>query len=499
MNKAMLVILDGWGHAPVATDNAISVGDTPVWNKLLKTCPHTLLNTSGSAVGLPAGQMGNSEVGHMNIGAGRVVYQSLTRIGKALEDHGFHDNTALCDACDISAEQALHILGLLSPGGVHSHEDHLAAMVALAKSKGVKHIYLHAFLDGRDTPPQSAMPSLKRFMAMQDEHFRLASVIGRYYAMDRDNNWDRIAKAYHLIVDNSAEFRASDALAALNLAYARGESDEFVQATALNGAVPVKSGDSLVFMNFRADRARQLASVFCRTDFAEFAHRRVCLSHLSTLTQYQSDLKTAIAFLPQTLLNGLGETVAAAGLKQLRIAETEKYAHVTYFFNGGEETVFPGEDRILVKSPAVATYDLQPQMAAPQVTAKLIAALRSEQYDFICVNFANPDMVGHSGIMAAAVKAVETVDECLGKVLEAAIATGVKVLVTADHGNVEQMVDGTTGAPMTAHTTNPVDLVLVGDDSELQSGGALCDLAPSILALMGLSQPAEMTGRSLIG
>lgn len=498
MNTALLMILDGWGYAPDANDNAISVANTPNWDRLMATYPNTLINTSGEAVGLPHGQMGNSEVGHMNIGAGRVVYQSLTRIQKAVDEHGLADNEALVKACHISADNALHIAGLLSPGGVHSHEDHIAAMITLAKQKGVKRIYLHAFLDGRDMPPRSATPSLERFTAMQDEQFKIATITGRYYAMDRDNNWDRIAKAYHAMVDQQAAFTAATPLTALQAAYQRGENDEFVQATVVDGATTLTDGDSLVFMNFRADRVRQLVRVFYQQDFSEFEHRRVALSHLVTLTQYQSELKTSIAFPPQTLKNVLGEVVSDNGLKQLRIAETEKYAHVTYFFNGGEEKVFIGEDRILVKSPNVATYDLQPEMSAPEVTEKLVAAIQTEQYDFICVNFANPDMVGHSGIMEAAVAAVEAVDTAMGKVIDAASQIGMKILVTADHGNVEQMINPKTGAPLTSHTTFPVPLILLGADYSLSSGGALCDLAPTVLDLMELSQPIEMTGKSLL-
>lgn len=494
----LLMILDGWGHAPAAPDNAISVAHTPNWDKIWSSRPTTLIKTSGEAVGLPDGQMGNSEVGHMNIGAGRVVYQSLTRIQKAVNEHGLTENTVLNEACDIGADNALHILGLLSPGGVHSHEDHIAAMINLAKQKGVKNIYLHAFLDGRDMPPRSAMPSIERFSAMQDEQFRIASLTGRYYAMDRDNNWDRVETAYHVIVDNTADFSASTAVEALNAAYARDENDEFVKATVIEGARPMADGDSVVFMNFRADRVRQLTHVFYDQQFTEFAHRRVDVSHLVTLTQYQSTLKTAVAFPPETLEQGLGEVVSTHGLKQLRIAETEKYAHVTYFFNGGEEKVFDGEDRILVKSPAVATYDLQPEMSAPEVTEKLVKAIQSKQYDFICINYANCDMVGHSGIIEAAAKAAEAVDEGMGKVIAAAESVGMKMLITADHGNAEQMTNHETGAPLTSHTTFPVPLVMMGDDRQLSDGGALCDLAPTVLTLMGLEQPSAMTGKSLL-
>ncbi len=495
----LLMILDGWGHAPTASDNAITIGKTPNWDSFLANYEHTLINTSGEAVGLPEGQMGNSEVGHMNIGAGRTVYQSLTKIQKNMNETGFSDNPALVDACKVGDDNALHILGLLSPGGVHSHEDHIAAMIDLAKKQGVKNIYLHAFLDGRDVPPRSAEPSLKRFSDMQDAQFTFASITGRYYAMDRDNNWDRVEKAYQVIADNQAEFQAKTALEGLEAAYNRDEDDEFVKATLIEGATPMKDGDSLVFMNFRADRARQLARVFYQADFNEFPHRHIKLSHLATLTQYQAELKTDIAFPPETLSNGLGEVVSDQGLKQLRIAETEKYAHVTYFFNGGEEKVFPGEDRILVKSPAVATYDLQPEMSAPEVTKKLVEAIKSEQYAFICVNYANGDMVGHSGIMAAAVAAVEALDIAMGEVVSAAKSIGMDVLITADHGNAEQMTNPETGGALTSHTTNPVPLVLISNDGEkLSEGGALCDLAPTVLTLMGIDKPVEMTGNSLI-
>ena len=494
----LLMILDGWGYAPPAPDNAIHVGKTPNWDKLWNERPHTLINTSGEAVGLPHGQMGNSEVGHMNIGAGRVVYQSLTRIQKAVDEHGFTKNEVLSDVCHVAEDKTLHLLGLLSPGGVHSHEDHIAAMIKLAKDKGVKSIYLHVFLDGRDMPPRSAMDSLERFSAMQDQQFTIASITGRYYAMDRDNNWDRVEKAYHVVVDHKAPFSAKTAIEGLQAAYARDENDEFVQATIIDGAKSMVDGDSVVFMNFRADRVRQLTRALYEDDFSEFSHHRVKLAKLVTLTRYQESLKTDVAFPPQFLSKGLGEVVAEHGVKQLRIAETEKYAHVTYFFNGGEEKVFKEEDRIMVKSPSVATYDLQPEMSAPEVTEKLIAAIKSKQYAFICINFANCDMVGHSGILQAAAKAVEAVDQCMGEVVEVASSVGMKMLITADHGNAEQMTNHETGVPLTSHTTFPVPLVMVGDNRQLDKGGALCDLAPTVLALMGIDQPKEMTGKSLL-
>ncbi|MPV85245.1 2,3-bisphosphoglycerate-independent phosphoglycerate mutase [Ostreibacterium oceani] len=498
MQSVLLMILDGWGHAHAAPDNAISHANTPNWDMLLATCPKTLIKTAGKAVGLPNEQMGNSEVGHMNIGAGRVVYQSLTRIQDALHEHRFQQTEALANACDVPDNQALHILGLLSAGGVHSHEDHIEALIELAKSKGVARIYLHVFTDGRDTPPRSAEASLKRFQALEDQQFKIATITGRYFAMDRDNNWERTQTAYEAIADNQAEFRAPRALDALAQAYRRDENDEFIQATVLDAAERMQDGDHLVFMNFRADRARQLTQLFAENT-THFPHRHIQLNQLVTLTQYQQQLQTTVAFPPIAIHNGLGEVLAHAGAKQLRIAETEKYAHVTYFFNGGEETVFPGEDRILVQSPAVATYDLKPEMAVSEVTEKLTAAIQTNTYDFICLNFANPDMVGHTGVFSAAVKAVEAVDEAMGKVINAARANQMKILVTADHGNVEQMTNPETGKPFTSHTTFPVPLLLVnGDGKRLTDGGALCDLAPTVLALMDIEQPPEMTGKSLI-
>ncbi|MGY0398347.1 MAG: 2,3-bisphosphoglycerate-independent phosphoglycerate mutase [Ostreibacterium sp.] len=498
MKPVLLMILDGWGSAPSAPDNAIFIGNTPNWDELMANHSHTLIKTSGQSVGLPEGQMGNSEVGHMNIGLGRVVYQSLTKIQQAVNQHGFAENKVLTSACDVAENKAIHIVGLVSPGGVHSHEDHIVAMIELAKKCSNQPIYLHAFLDGRDVPPRSAKVSLQRFEAMQDEQFRIASITGRYYAMDRDNNWDRVEKACHVIVDNKAEFTVKTAVEGLELAYSRDENDEFIKATVIEGASPLSDGDSVILMNFRADRARQLTRVFYENSFNEFVHRRVELSHLVTLTQYQSELQTEIAFPPEILTNSLGEVVSVHGLKQLRIAETEKYAHVTYFLNGGEEEVFDGEDRILVKSPTVATYDLQPEMSAPEVTEKLVEAIKSEKYALICVNYANGDMVGHSGIMSAAVAAVEALDKCIGKVIEATNAIGMVTLITADHGNVEQMTNHITGEPLTSHTSLPVPLVMVGDEHKLIDKGALCDLAPTVLALLGLSQPDEMTGKSLL-
>lgn len=503
----VLLILDGWGYREAADDNAITQADTPVWDRLWRDCPHMLIHTSGRSVGLPDGQMGNSEVGHMNLGAGRIVYQEFTRIGKAIEDGSFFDNEALCAAIDraVSAGRAVHVMGLLSPGGVHSHERHLMATVELAAQRGAQAIYIHAFLDGRDTAPRSAAGSIAALERRLAElgHGRIVSLVGRYYAMDRDKRWDRVEAAYRLIVDGQAEYRAASAAEGLEQAYVRDESDEFVKPTAIvppdESPATVADGDSVIFVNFRADRARQLSRVFTERDFDGFRrHRWPALGAFVCMTRYQDDIDAAVAFPPQSLHNSLGEVLAGHGLRQLRLAETEKYAHVTFFFNGGRETVFPGEERILVPSPKVATYDLQPEMSAAEVTDRLVAAVESGEFDVIICNYANPDMVGHSGIMEAAIKAVETIDHCLGRIVDSLQRVGGELLITADHGNVEQMRDPETGQAQTAHTTTPVPLVYVGRDAELAADGALCDIAPTVLRLIGLEQPAEMTGHPLV-
>ena len=508
MKKPMvLLILDGWGYREQSEYNAINGTHTPVWDHLWSSYPHTLIDTSGQAVGLPAGQMGNSEVGHMNLGAGRVVYQELTRIDKAIETGDFFDNPVLCQAVDqaVANDKAVHVMGLLSPGGVHSHESHIQAMLALAVRRGARHLYLHAFLDGRDTPPRSASASIA---AMEDTFAelgtgRIASLVGRYYAMDRDKRWERLQKAYDLLTLGRGEHRAASAAQALELAYARGENDEFVQATAIapptEDTVSITDGDAVVFMNFRADRAREITHAFTESDFTGFERlRRPQLSSFVCLTQYQRDIKAPVAFPPTDLHNGFGEILAQRGLRQLRLAETEKYAHVTFFFNGGKEAVYDGEDRILVPSPKVATYDLQPQMNAEEVTDKLVAAITGGQYDAIICNYANPDMVGHTGIYEAAAKAVETIDACLDRIYQALQSVGGEMLITADHGNIETMQDENSGQPNTAHTTNPVPLVYIGRPASLAEGGSLSDIAPSLLYLMGITQPPEMTGRSLV-
>lgn len=503
-----LIIMDGWGQREPTDDNAVSLAHTPVWDRLWSQCPRTLLNTSGLAVGLPEGQMGNSEVGHMNLGAGRVVYQSLTRISRDIENGTLAENPAIGGAIRsaIAADGAVHIVGLLSPGGVHSHEDHLLAACRMAMEQGARYVHIHAFLDGRDTPPRSARASLEKAdRVLRDSGVgRIASVIGRYFAMDRDNNWDRIEKAYNLLTLGEAEHRADSAVAALEAAYERGEDDEFVAGSviAAEGEAPVTidDGDAVLFMNFRADRARQLAHAFVDQNLTGFVRRsEPRLADFVMLTEYESNLATSCAYPPESLPNMLGEYASNQGLNQLRIAETEKYAHVTFFFNGGREEPFPGEDRILVPSPKVATYDLQPEMSAPEVTERLVEAINSGQYDLVICNYANGDMVGHTGSIEAASRAAEAVDEGVGRVLEALKANGGQALVTADHGNCEQMRDPETGQPHTAHTTLPVPLVYVGDRTiSLHDGGALCDIAPSLLTLLDQPQPAEMTGHTLI-
>ncbi len=499
----LLLILDGWGHRVETADNAIAHAHCPNWRRMLAECPNTLINTHGLHVGLPDDQMGNSEVGHMNIGAGRVVYQDLTRIEEDIRQGRFADNPALRLAIDRARSGGtLHVFGLLSPGGVHSHESHIFALLRAALDSGVARIAVHAFLDGRDTPPRSAADALAQLQAIcdADARVRVATVSGRYYAMDRDNRWERVEPAYLAIAEHSGELRGSSALAALESAYARGENDEFVRPTLIEGGRRIEDGDAVIFMNFRSDRARELTRAFVRADFDGFARpRQIALGAFVTLTEYASDLPvSAIAYAPQSMANTLPEVVAAHGLRQLRIAETEKYAHVTFFLNGGRELAFPGEERILIPSPKVATYDLQPEMSCPELTDRLCAAIESGSFDLIICNIANPDMVGHTGIFSAAVKAVEAVDIALGRLRTAIEAVHGAALVTADHGNLEMMRDPISGEPHTQHTTGPVPLVLIGADGKLHEGGALCDLAPTILGLLKLEQPAEMSGRDLL-
>ena len=499
----VLLILDGWGHREEVEDNALAQADLPNWHRLLGTCPHTLVHTEGRHVGLPDGQMGNSEVGHMNLGAGRIVYQDLTRVDAAIEDGSFFGNDQLNAACQdaIASGGTLHVMGLLSPGGVHSHESHIVAMLKLAHRAGVPRVAVHAFLDGRDTPPRSAEASLRALQAVCDElgNARIASVGGRYFAMDRDKRWDRVRRGWDAIVEAEGEHRAVDALSALHAAYARGENDEFVAPTVIDGASPVRDGDAVVFMNFRADRARQLAAAFVDPGFDGFVVRRPALSRFVCLTEYDARLPAPLAFAPDDLRHTFGEIVADAGLSQLRIAETEKYAHVTFFFSGGREDLFNGEERILVPSPQVATYDLQPEMSCPELTDKLVAAIDSGRFDTIVCNIANPDMVGHSGILSAAIAAAQAVDIAIGRVSQAVRNAGGALIITADHGNLEMMRDPATGQPHTAHTVGPVPLVYVGDRHvSLRGGGALRDVAPTLLDLLGLAQPMEMSGQSLL-
>jgi 2,3-bisphosphoglycerate-independent phosphoglycerate mutase len=499
----LLLILDGWGERAPAADNAISQANCPNWRRIQAQYPNTLIRTDGLAVGLPEGQMGNSEVGHMNLGAGRVVYQDLTRINLSIEDGSFQNNEALNLACASArrANSTLHVFGLLSPGGVHSEEAHIFSMLELAAKRGVKKIAVHAFLDGRDTPPKSAQASIESLMQVCAKTGAfVASVSGRYFAMDRDKRWDRVQLAYDAIVEAKSDFQTDSAMAALEQAYVRGESDEFVKPTVIGSGSAVQNDDAIVFMNFRSDRARELTQCFMEQDFAGFARTRVPqLSAFVTLTEYAKSLQvSAVAFAPQSMQNTLPEVLANLQKTQLRIAETEKYAHVTFFFSGGVEAEFPGERRILVPSPKVATYDLQPEMSCVEVTDRLVEAIASGEFDVIICNIANADMVGHTGILPAAIKAVETIDTTLGR-LEAAILQRQGVmLITADHGNLEEMWDEASNQANTQHSMNPVPLVLVGQEAKLRDGGALQDIAPTLLALMRLEQPAEMTGKSLL-
>lgn len=500
-----LVILDGWGYREDNSSNAINNANTPVLDGLMANNPHTLISASGMDVGLPDGQMGNSEVGHTNIGAGRIVYQDLTRITKAISDGEFQQNPVLVTAIDqaVAAGKAVHLMGLMSPGGVHSHEDHIYAAVEMAAARGAEKIYLHCFLDGRDTPPRSAEASLKRF----DELFaklgkgRIASVVGRYYAMDRDNNWERVEKAYDVLTAAQGEFTYGSAVEALQAAYARDENDEFVKATEIRAegqeSAAMQDGDAVLFMNYRADRARQITRTFV-TDFAGFERKVFPVLNFVMLTQYAADIPLPAAFPPASLENTYGEWLSKAGKTQLRISETEKYAHVTFFFNGGVENEFDGEERQLVASPKVATYDLQPEMSSKELTDKLVAAIKSGKYDAIICNYPNGDMVGHTGVYEAAVKACEAVDECIGRVVEAIKEVDGQLLITADHGNAEMMVNPETGGVHTAHTNLPVPLIYVGSkDIALKEGGKLSDLAPTMLALTDQEIPAEMSGQVL--
>ncbi len=502
-----LIILDGFGYSPNAKYNAIAAANAPTWQNIWQNMPHTTIGTSGLAVGLPEGQMGNSEVGHMTLGAGRVVYQNFTRINKAISDGDFFTNPVYCAAVDkaINADKAVHVVGLLSDGGVHSHEDHILAMLELAAKRGAKKLYLHAFLDGRDCPPRSAAPSI----AKAEEKFkalgvgRIAPVRGRFFALDRDNRWDRVQASYDLMTQAKGLFTASSAQAALDAAYTRDENDEFVKATAIldaNGeGTSIEDGDSVIFMNFRPDRAREITKAFVDPDFDGFErHAQPQLAEFVMTTEYASDIDAPCAYPPEDMVNSFGEVLQNHNKTQLRIAETEKYAHVTFFFSGGQESNYGGEDRILIPSPQVETYDEKPEMSAFEVTDKLVEAIESGKYDAIICNYANCDQVGHTGVYDAAVKAVEAVDLCLEKLFAALKKVGGEALVTADHGNVEEMFDEASGQAHTQHTTLPVPLVYVGEKTlTLEEGGSLADIAPTMLDLMGVEQPQEMTGRSL--
>lgn len=501
----VLLILDGFGYREDIEDNAIAAANKPVWDALWRDCPRSTISGSGLDVGLPDGQFGNSEVGHMTLGAGRIVYQQLTRIDKDISDGTFFQNPAYSAAIDkaVVANKAVHIWGLLSDGGVHSHENHILAILEMAAKRGAEQLYLHAFLDGRDTPPRSAATSIK---LAQDKLEvlgvgRFASICGRYYAMDRDKRWERVEPAFDLLTAGTAAFHAATAAQGLIDAYARDENDEFVKPTVIGEPVALNDGDAVLFMNFRADRARQLTRAFTDANFSGFTRKKTpALSALVMTSEYAADIPALCAYPPATLKNSLGEYLESLGKTQLRIAETEKYAHVTFFFSGGRETLYEGEERILVDSPRVATYDLQPEMSAFEVTDKLVAAIGSGKFDAIICNYANGDMVGHTGIFSAAVKAVEALDQCVGRVRDAVLAAGGECLITADHGNCEQMHDHSVHQAHTQHTCERVPFLYIGQRSvQISDNGTLADVAPSMLALMGLQQPKEMSGRNLLG
>jgi 2,3-bisphosphoglycerate-independent phosphoglycerate mutase len=507
--RILLVVLDGWGINMSKEGNPIAAAKAPHYRSLVEDYPHTELQASGEAVGLPDGQMGNSEVGHLNLGAGRIVYQDSTRISKSIREGDFFQNSVLLAAMRKvkEAKSSLHLMGLLSDGGVHSRMDHLFAMFDLVKSQGITNVVFHAFLDGRDTPPSSALQYIKQL----EDHFsrigigRIASVSGRYYAMDRDKRWERVQKAYEAMV-MAEGIRKYSAAEAVQQSYEHNRTDEFVLPTVIldpktnKPVATIRNNDAVIFCNFRSDRAREITRALTDPEFQGF--RRNFVPKLSTfvcLTTYDETFDLPVAFDPLRLTNILGEVLSGRAVRQLRIAETEKYAHVTFFFNGGEEQPFPFEDRILVPSPRdVATYDKKPEMSAREITDRLVECIASRQYGFILVNYANPDMVGHTGVVEAAVKAVEVLDECLGRLLYAAREEGMLALITADHGNIEVMYDPGTGQPHTAHTTDPVPFILVRKGAELRSGGVLADVAPTVLELMGIDIPAEMTGKSLI-
>ena len=503
--SVVLAILDGWGHRTVREANAVALAEVPVWRSVWDVAPRTLLDASGRAVGLPEGQMGNSEVGHLNLGAGRVVMQDLVRIGAAIDRGEFASNPVLVDACERAKRSGgtLHLMGLVGQGGVHAHDDHLVALTQIAAARGVPRVAVHMLLDGRDSPPRSALGFVQTVLPRLAPGTRIASVGGRFYGMDRDQRWERTARWYDVSVRGEGR-RATDPLEVIRASYAADVTDEFVEPVVITenaGApvAPIRDGDVVVMWNFRADRLRQICRTLIEPAFDGFPRGKPPAVHLVSMTRYDDSFGLPVAFTPQNMKNGLGPWLAEHGLRQYRTAETEKYAHVTYFFNGGAEPPNEGEDRVLVPSPKVTTYDLQPEMSAAGVTDRLCPAIESGTYDFLLVNYANGDMVGHTGSLPAAIKAVEAVDACVARVLASARAVGATVILTADHGNCELMVDPETGQPHTAHTTNPVPFLIVNHPGKyaLRSGGALCDVAPTVLGLLGVPLPPEMTGRDL--
>jgi 2,3-bisphosphoglycerate-independent phosphoglycerate mutase len=500
----VLVVLDGWGYRPERDGNAIALANTPTWDGLVAAHPGTLLDASGLAVGLPQGQMGNSEVGHLNLGAGRIVMQDLVRISESIHDRSFFENRALVQACDEATRRkgTVHLVGLIGSGGVHAIDKHLFALIDLCAERGVERIAIHALLDGRDTMPRSGLGYMRQLLDYARGRAVVASLGGRYFGMDRDKRWDRTEKWYRVAVLGEGP-QGTDPVDVIQAAYGRNETDEFVTPTVIvrdgQAVAPMRDGDSVICFNYRADRMRQIVRCLTQADFDGFDISQRPTVHVTTMTAYDRTFDLPVAFPPQSMVNIVGEVVSNAGMSMLRTAETEKYAHVTYFFNGGIETPFPCEDRHLVPSQKVATYDLMPEMSAPGVTDVLCSAIEKAEYDFILCNYANGDMVGHTGSMPATITAVETVDACLARVLRSAGRTGARLLVTADHGNCEMMIDPETGGPHTAHTTNPVPFIVVDPrvGFTLRAGGALCDVGPTLLTMLGLEQPPEMTGRDL--
>lgn len=504
----VLMILDGYGLNDSIKGNAVAEGKTPVMDKLMAECPFVKGNASGMAVGLPEGQMGNSEVGHLNMGAGRIVYQDLTKITKAIQDGDFFENEALLAACENvkKNDSALHLMGLVSDGGVHSHNTHIYGLLKLAKKQGIEKVYVHCFLDGRDTPPSSGKEYVEQMEAKMKELGvgQVASVMGRYYAMDRDNRWERVEKAYRALTEGIGE-KASSGPEGIQASYDSEKTDEFVLPTVVvkDGApaASIKDNDSVIFYNFRPDRAREITRAFCDDEFDGFERGARVKTTFVCFTDYDVTIgNKLVAFAKDEITNTFGQYLASRGMKQARIAETEKYAHVTFFFNGGVEEPNEGEERILVKSPKVATYDLKPEMSAYEVCDKLVEAIKSQKYDVIIINFANPDMVGHTGVEGAAIKAIEAVDECVGRTVDAVKEVDGQMFICADHGNAEQLIDDETGEPFTAHTTNPVPFIIVNADPsyKLREGGCLADIAPTLIDMMGMEQPKEMTGKSLL-